>query len=70
MKKEKKVCECCDTTEKLDASEYARLCRVDARMDALISYINFFDHAIKTGSYPRRPISEGAIKAIIGMCDE
>lgn len=42
VKKEKEVCECCDRTEKLDVSEYARLCRVDARMDALISYITFF----------------------------
>lgn len=57
-------------TVNVDASEYARLCRVDARMDALISYMNVFDHALETGRIPRRPLNEDVVKAIIGMCDE
>ena len=43
--------------------KYGRLCRVDARMDALISYIETRE---KENSW----IEKDDIKAIIGMCDE
>lgn len=59
-----------DNRVRVDADEFERLCRVDARMDALISYINTYDHAVKTGKISPRPLSKDAVKAIIGMCDE
>lgn len=32
-----------DNRVRVDADEFERLCRVDARMDALISYINTYE---------------------------
>lgn len=54
----------------VDADEFGRLCRVDARMDALISYINACEHAVTVGRTSPWPLSKDTIKAIIGMCDE
>ena len=53
----------------VSADEFERMCRVDARMDALISYISCIEDSIKKG-YPQKSISLNPLKAIIGMCDE
>ena len=52
----------------VDADEFQRLCRVDGRMDALISYVATQEQKKKEKGYSDFEIRD--IKAIIGMCDE
>lgn len=69
MKKNFSRCVSCDELQQDDkytsirTEEYRQLIRVDARMDALISYIETRE---KESSW----IKKDDIKAIIGMCDE
>ena len=69
MKKNFNRCVSCDALQQDDkytsirTEEYRQLIRVDARMDALISYIGTRE---KESSW----IEKDDIKAIIGMCDE
>lgn len=69
MKKSFNRCVPCDELQQDDkytsirTEEYRQLIRVDARMDALISYIETRE---KESSW----IKKDDIKAIIGMCDE
>ncbi len=69
MKKSFNRCVPCDELQQDDkytsirTEEYRQLIRVDARMDALISYIETRE---KESSW----IKKDVIKAIIGMCDE
>lgn len=48
----------------VDANEFECLCRLDGRMDALISYIQLTDKD-QLGMFDK-----GTVKAIIGMDDE
>ena len=52
----------------VDADEFQRLCRVDGRMDALVSYIAFQEQREKKQGYSSLKVED--IRAIIGMCDE
>ena len=52
----------------IDESEYVRLNKVDARMDALISYVQLFEREQKSKGYGSFDVS--VVKAIIGMYDE
>lgn len=57
----------------IDADEFARLNRVDARMDALISCIEEYEGRVKRARNKEIPIPQielNTVKAIIGMCDE
>ncbi len=69
MKKSFNRCVSCDGLQQDDkytsirTEEYRQLIRVDARMDALISYI-------ETRKKDESWIEKDDIKAIIGMCDE
>ncbi len=50
----------------IPAEEYARLCRLDGKIDALISYIELDEERFENSSALDREI----VKRIIGMCDE
>lgn len=69
MKKSFNRCVPCDELQQdgkytsIRTGEYRQLIRVDARMDALISYI-------ETREKDESWIEKDDIKAIIGMCDE
>lgn len=52
----------------MEIDEFQRLCRVDGRMDALISYITAQEQKKRKKGYSDFEIED--IKAIIGMCDE
>lgn len=57
----------------IDADEFARLNRVDARMDALISCIDNYEDRVNLSRNECRsmPILDlSTVKAIIGMFDE
>ena len=57
----------------IDADEFARLNRVDARMNALISCIEEYEDRVERARNKVRPIPPielNTVKAIIGMCDE
>ena len=49
----------------VDAIEFERLCRLNGRMDALISYLDFVEKDKTESSY----VNTSAVKAIIGMFD-
>lgn len=57
----------------IDADEFARLNRVDARMDALISCIDDYEDRVNLSRNKGRPMpifDLSTVKAIIGMFDE
>ena len=61
------------STVLIGADEFARLNRVDARMDALISCIEEYEGRVKrvrNKEIPIPPIELNTVKAIIGMCYE
>ena len=47
-------------------AEYARLCRLDGKVDSLISYIAFEEEKGKEYSF----LDRETVKRIIGMCDQ
>ena len=47
-------------------AEYARLCRLDGKMDSLISYIAFEEEKSEVFSF----LDKETVKRIIGMCDQ
>lgn len=49
----------------IPTEEYARLCRLDGKIDALISYIELDEERFENSSALDREI----VKRIIGMCD-
>lgn len=53
-----------EKTLEVSVDKFIELCRTDARMDALISYIE--SEEVVQYDY----VNVGTIKAIIGMCDE
>lgn len=53
----------------VDADEFERLCRLDGKMDSLISYINLEEY--KERKAPKYEILDrGIVKAIIGMGEQ
>lgn len=53
-----------EKTLEVSVAKFMELCRTDARMDALISYIE--SEEVAQYNY----VNVKTIKAIIGMCDE